>query len=580
MLPRYEIVREIGRGAMGVVALARDTVSGAPVALKTIPAPLGGTEADRARAEIRFLGEVAVAARLSHPHIVRVLDSGRDPDTGALYIAFEHVDGASLAEVVTPAAPLPWPQALRIAERVAGALAHAHAQGVVHRDVKPSNILLTASGEPKLVDFGIAAVAEAWGAIAPGAPQAGTPLYLSPEQALGLPMDARSDVFALGSVLYFLLTGRAPFVAGSIRSILLRIVREDPLPPSRFIRDLPGDLDDVVRRAMAKNPAERYPDARTLAEDVEDVLGGRPPRHRDRWAPPLAAQTIPFSPADPEALLRELEEELRVAAFGDQPAPDLAALAGAGRPPSFRAPGRRTRLAATVGLALLGGAAVGFAPWKGPEPAPPAVQASLARTVSLTPAPTQAALASTVSLAKPAVAAEQTMPPAPRVALPALPPTPVALPTFAASPPPLAPARLAFEFQHPLKSGRLRLFVDGEVLLDERLESRERRKAVAFKSRKGSLGEILEVAPGERDLRLEVSWDGETRTETVRATFLAGESRRLAARLGGVLKRASRWSGATRIPARRVNPARVIRSGTDTVRRSLTNAAPPPGRLR
>src|SRR5688500_18604813 len=159
-LRRYQPQRELGRGTMGVVYEARDTLLGGTVALKTAQIAWSPNETERAFEE-RFLTEARVASRLSHPNIVRVQGYGRDRHTGTLFIAFEYLDGAPLSELVTPAAPIPWPQALRIAERVADGLHHAHLQGVVHRDVKPANVMLLSTGEPKLLDFGIATIAEA-----------------------------------------------------------------------------------------------------------------------------------------------------------------------------------------------------------------------------------------------------------------------------------------------------------------------------------------------------------------------------------------------------------------------------------
>jgi hypothetical protein len=547
MLTRYQIRREVGRGAMGVVYEAWDAEAGRTVALKTVQLPLAGSDVERAQLEARFLGEARIAARLSHPHIVQVLDSGRDPDTGTLFITFEYVDGAPLADVVTPGTPIPWPQALRIVERVAGALDHAHAQGVLHRDIKPSNVMLMPDGEPKVLDFGIASMSEPAGDLSARGRHVGTPLYLSPEQALGRPLDVRSDVFQLGAVLYFLLTGRAPFVAGTIRTILMRVVQEDPLPPSRFAVGLPGDADDIVRRAMAKNPIERYEGARPLAEDIEDVLAGRPARHLARWAPPAAAQTNPFSPVDPETAIHELEDELLA---GPRPArssteADLAALAAGQRLGIWRAYGRMSRVAVVLGVAAIAGAAVGLAPGRvvsrpdlpveaaaspstlaAPvgEPTPEPVVPFATASAGLAEAPVVALPASSAPLARPPLAASlgARVPPPSRAVpiVPAETPAPAALPTPAAT-----PARLALDFEHGLKSGQIRVWIDGALRLDQNLR------------RKGTLSEIFEVPPGAHTLKLEVRWDDNVRAETTEVTFLPGESRRLAARLGGLLKK-------------------------------------------
>src|SRR5262249_13794817 len=171
---------------------------------------------------------------------------------------------------------------------VAEALRYAHGQGVVHRDVKPANIMLVASGEPKIMDFGIAKIDAAH--LTTTGQFFGTPLYMSPEQALGQPVDARTDLFSLGSVAYLLLTGRPPFEGTNVPGILARVAYRDPKPLREVDPAIPAEVEYVVARAMAKDPANRYPDGRTLAEDVEDVLAGRPPRHRGGVTAPAAAE--------------------------------------------------------------------------------------------------------------------------------------------------------------------------------------------------------------------------------------------------------------------------------------------------
>ena len=288
---RYDIRREIGRGMMGVVYEALDTVLGRTIALKAIQLAFPVTPHEREEFERRFFAEAQIAARLSHPNIVVVHDVGRDPESGTLFIALEHLEGQPLSALVTPGSPLPWPEALRIAQRVAEALHHAHGQGVVHRDVKPANIVLLASGEPKILDFGIARLAQEQGNLTPGKHFFGTPLYMSPEQALGRVVDGRSDLFALGAVLYFLLLGRAAFAAENIPTILVRVVRQYPPLPSFLRPEIPAAVDDIVARATAKDPAHRYPDGKSMAEDIEDVLAGRAARHRAAWSAPVLPAT-------------------------------------------------------------------------------------------------------------------------------------------------------------------------------------------------------------------------------------------------------------------------------------------------
>jgi hypothetical protein len=281
-IARYEIRRELGRGVMGVVYRAWDPVLGRTIALKTIK-PVTGSPAQDEAWEKRFLIEAQAAARLSHPAIVVVYDVGRDPETGVSYMALEYLEGQTLAEKSAPGRPLPWREALRIVGQVAEGLHHAHAQGVVHRDIKPANIMIVASGDAKILDFGVARLDE--GSLTNPGDLCGTPLYMSPEQASGHALDARSDIFSLGAVAWTLLTGQTPFDAPSLSAILTRVMHRSPPPPSELVSGIPKQVDEIVARALAKMPEDRYPDGRQLAEDIEDALADRVPRHRAEWNP-------------------------------------------------------------------------------------------------------------------------------------------------------------------------------------------------------------------------------------------------------------------------------------------------------
>jgi serine/threonine protein kinase len=281
---RYEIVKELGRGTMGVVYEARDPVLDRRIALKTIH--LSHLAADQRRRvyERRFLAEAQAAGQLSHPGIVVVHDVGRDSETDLLYIALEFLVGRTLAELIAENALPEWRECLRIMAQVARALHHAHKNGVVHRDVKPANIMILPSGEPKIMDFGIAKL-DTSELTSPGE-LFGTPLYMAPEQALGEKVDARSDLFSLGSIAYTILTGRPPFTASSVPGILARVAHQEPPRPTETAPGLPKSVDYFVARAMAKSPDERYPDGQKMAEDIEDIVAGKSPRHRRGWVMP------------------------------------------------------------------------------------------------------------------------------------------------------------------------------------------------------------------------------------------------------------------------------------------------------
>src|SRR5262245_9719853 len=286
---RYQIQAELGRGTMGVVYRAHDPVLGRDVALKVIhPVGFGGEE-ESVDFEKRFLLEARSAASLSHPGIVVVHDVGRDPATGSPYMALELLRGRPLDAVLREKAPLPWREALRLGQRLAEALFAAHSKGIVHRDIKPANVMVLESGDPKVMDFGIAKV-EASAMTAAGQ-LFGTPLYMSPEQALGHPVDARSDLFSLASVLYEMLTGRRAFAGESVPRILLAVTMTEPDPPSGLVGGLPSDVDRILARCLAKRPDERYPDGRALARDIGDVLDGRAPARAPQPGPSEGAAT-------------------------------------------------------------------------------------------------------------------------------------------------------------------------------------------------------------------------------------------------------------------------------------------------
>ena len=255
---------------MGVVYEAFDPVLQRLVALKTIR--LAAAEPAQAQLfEERFLVEARIAARLQHPGIVVVHDVGRDSSTGTLYIALELLRGRTLQDLLN-GGPLPWPDAVRLTAGVARALHYAHAEGVIHRDIKPANVMVLPSGEPKIMDFGIARVENARATISSPGEFLGTPLYSSPEQALGQTLDKRTDIFSLGAVAYSALVGRAAFSSSSVPDIVRKVIHVDPNPPSTQRPGLPHALDAVLARALAKSPADRYSTGEELADELEGVL--------------------------------------------------------------------------------------------------------------------------------------------------------------------------------------------------------------------------------------------------------------------------------------------------------------------
>lgn len=282
-LGRYEIVAELGRGAMGVVYKARDPKIDRFVALKTISLAGQEPEAEREYRE-RFFFEAQAAGRLVHPGIVTIFDVGEEPQRRDPYIVMEYIDGQSLGKLLSGEKKrLPFNTALRLTEELAEALDYAHTQGVVHRDMKPANILVTEDGHAKIADFGIAKLNLAHLTV-PGQ-VLGTPAYMSPEQLEGDQVDGRSDLFSLGVILYSMITGYRPFQGNSATTVCFKVANRDPVPATALDSELPPELDSVLSRAMAKSPAERYQRGMEFAEDVRKLRECRLMQTSSTWVP-------------------------------------------------------------------------------------------------------------------------------------------------------------------------------------------------------------------------------------------------------------------------------------------------------
>jgi serine/threonine-protein kinase len=268
---RYEIVEELGHGSMGVVYKARDPLLDRIVALKTVGLALSREEAEAF--EQRFYREAKSAGRLSHANIVTVHDVGKSD--AVAYIAMEFLRGQSLREILDSGVVLPIEKIVHIAAQVADGLAFAHASGIVHRDIKPPNIMVLDSGVVKITDFGIALLPTGSRTLA--GTVFGSPKYMSPEQVVGRPVDGRADIFSLGAVLYEMLTGFAPFFGGDLEAVLYQVINEMPAPPSTRNKSLPPAFDHIAARALAKHPEDRYSDARAFAADLRNFRELRPP---------------------------------------------------------------------------------------------------------------------------------------------------------------------------------------------------------------------------------------------------------------------------------------------------------------
>ena len=289
-LGRYEVVRELGKGAMGIVYLAKDPLIGRLVALKTIRAAAHADDDETKEFQQRFIREAQAAGILNHPSIVTVHDIGQDDTSNTSFIAMEYVEGQNLKEVLSQGRTLSFEQIADIISQVADALDFAHAKGIVHRDVKPANVILVDGTRAKITDFGIAKIASGVSNLTSTGQFLGTPNYMAPEQIKGAPVDGRTDIFALGICLYECLTRRKPFGGDSLTSISYKIVHE-PFPPLHEINpQIPEAFEEVVANCLAKDPAKRYQRARDLANALRQVMRGeKPVRPPD---PMLAEETI------------------------------------------------------------------------------------------------------------------------------------------------------------------------------------------------------------------------------------------------------------------------------------------------
>ncbi len=384
-LGRYVLSRKIGAGGMAEVWEAFDEGLHRSVAVKVVRDEIAG----EAEFRERFIREARLAAQLEHPRILPIYDFGTEG--GVTYLVMPLLPGGSLKERIS--GPMPADEAVEALAAIAAALDHAHGRGVLHRDVKPSNVLVDASGSLLLADFGLAKNTAVSSELTVAGMVVGTPAYMAPEQAVGRPVDARADQYALGIVAFELLTGRTPFRSESPFAILDKHLREAPPPPSSFVPDLPPEVDDVLAKALAKQPQERFATCRQMVEALAAALGAsmpmrpstavraaRPPDQT--WVADTAATMPPLTPRPTRATPRP--------AHLTMPAPQTAVTA---RRPAPSGPSSNAVVAAIVVVALLFiGVAAGLG-WtllrpKGTPAEPPATGAALPTPVPVDAVPT------------------------------------------------------------------------------------------------------------------------------------------------------------------------------------------------
>ncbi|HXV63637.1 MAG TPA: serine/threonine-protein kinase [Vicinamibacteria bacterium] len=297
-LGRYEIRGVIGRGSMGVVYHAHDPVIDRPVALKTVVIPDSIAESRREVFLKRFFQEARAAGKLLHPNIVVTYDAATDESNGIPFIAMEFIEGESLSQHLKRKNREDWKKVVAWGVALARALHHAHQERIVHRDIKPGNVLITRRGVPKIADFGIAKLPAA--NLTGTGIVVGTPYFMSPEQLRGKELDGRSDLFSLGALLYNLVAGQRPFEGKELAAIASQVLLENPRPLSEIVSDVPPALDGVLARALAKSPGDRYASGEELAQDLLAVKQENP--SRETLAPAERARASAVLPPQPSAV--------------------------------------------------------------------------------------------------------------------------------------------------------------------------------------------------------------------------------------------------------------------------------------
>src|SRR5229473_1972149 len=292
LLGRYEIVAELGKGAMGVVYRANDPMLNRILAIKTINTEEAGHEG-MAEYEARFYTEAKAAGSLNHPNIIIIYDIGKSGHL--VYMAMEYIEGRELRELLGQGQSLPVVQAVDVAAQVGEGLAYAHQHQVVHRDIKPANIMITPEGRAKIADFGIARMRSSETRTQTGVIM-GSPKYISPEQVVGKRADHRSDIFSLGVILYQCLTGSTPFNGDGLSALMYQITNHDPAPPSSVNPQVPVMLDYIVAKVLAKTPEARYQSAADFANDLRECRMQMETGQQGAGASLAATRPIPVAP--------------------------------------------------------------------------------------------------------------------------------------------------------------------------------------------------------------------------------------------------------------------------------------------
>lgn len=511
---------------MGVVYLARDPAINRVVAIKSISLAGQPPEAQSEYRE-RFLREAEAAGRLSHPGIITIFDLGEEPETHTPYIVMEYVKGKSLEQ----SGKLTSENAVRLVRELAETLDFAHSRGVIHRDLKPANILLTEDGHAKIADFGVAKLnlseLTVCGQIL------GTPAFMSPEQLHGGPIDGRSDLFSLGAILYTLLTGHRPFQGNSIFTVSFKVVHHEPVPVAALNLDLPWGLDDVVVRAMAKDPAERYRRGMEMARDLQNILDQ--PQSWDRSKEPGST---------PPGLLERMDR-LYFKSSRRRQAPGARPVAGLQQ--LLRGLGSQTqksRRARALGLLSCIGAIAAFGLWQNSRrpvetaPAPP--PSSVPAVSEPVKSPVPAVGKSVKSLAR--AVSKSVKSPVPTVTKSVKSPVPavsepvesnsISTSRTGAQPetsPSGAPSvELRISINPKVNGANLTVWVDDHAVLRRKLE-RVSKKMLGLFGHAVKQSQSVYITPGQHQLRVNVqsSQDAYDESHSLKASFSDGSERML-----------------------------------------------------
>ncbi len=509
---RYEVVAELGRGAMGVVYKARDPQIDRFVAVKTV-SMLGQEPDEEQEFRLRFSNEAQAAGRLHHSGIVSVFDVGEDPKNHDPYIVLEFVSGETLNRVLSREKKLSPTTALQLAIEIADALDYAHAQGVVHRDIKPANILVTQEGHAKIADFGIAKLNLAHFTL-PGR-VLGTPAYMAPEQLGGEAADGRSDLFSLGVILYVMVTGHSPFQGNSATTVCFKVANREPMTPSALDMSLPPEIDAIISKAMAKDPDQRYQRGSEFADDLRQLL--------QLYKPGSTTSSLQaLTSAGTNSALTRTGTKTGAAASATRTATAVAQTEKVVKHVLFKVPVRDLILGAGTVLLLVIVATQSKLLVNSPKPGLPVTTVS-----ENAPAPPQIVAAPNPAAAaienKPVQATTPASPKLKRVsAKPSRPAQPAAVSAAASS-------TLDLSVQHQFKEATLYVWVDGTLALTRPLHGSAQKKLVVFNGVRGVDSESLTIPAGKHLLRFRALSTDQTidLSKSLSADFVAGDTKSL-----------------------------------------------------